>query len=298
MVKINPHTKLLGLIGDPVSHSLSPKLHNYVIKKLGLNYRYLAFSVNSGDLSSATSGARALGVKGLNVTVPHKVSVVREVDELTEAGEATSAVNTLIFKENDLLIGDNTDWLGFIDALRVNDFDPAGKHCLVFGAGGAARAVVYGLARAGSKQIFVVNRTVANAEELVEELQAYSGSTELGYMGLEDFSFGKEMLDYELVVNATSVGLEDNHRSLWREKPVLNPDQLVFDLIYNPFPTQFLKVASQAGAKVVGGMDMLILQGLRSLQLWTGAELDREEVLAELKKYLGGKNGSQGPHCW
>lgn len=298
MVKINPHTKLLGLIGDPVSHSLSPKLHNYVIKKLGLNYRYLAFSVNSGDLSSATSGARALGVKGLNVTVPHKVSVVREVDELTEAGEATSAVNTLIFKENDLLIGDNTDWLGFIDALRVNDFDPAGKHCLVFGAGGAARAVVYGLARAGSKQIFVVNRTVANAEELVEELQAYSGSTELGYMGLEDFSFGKEMLDYELVVNATSVGLEDNHRSLWREKPVLNPDQLVFDLIYNPFPTQFLKVASQAGAKVVGGMDMLILQGLRSLQLWTGAELDREEALAELKKYLGGKNGSQGPHCW
>lgn len=298
MVKINPHTKLLGLIGDPVSHSLSPKLHNYVIKKLGLNYRYLAFSVNSGDLSSATSGARALGVKGLNVTVPHKVSVVREVDELTEAGEATSAVNTLIFKENDLLIGDNTDWLGFIDALRVNDFDPAGKHCLVFGAGGAARAVVYGLARAGSKQIFVVNRTVANAEELVEELQAYSGSTELGYMGLEDFSFGKEMLDYELVVNATSVGLEDNHRSLWREKPVLNPDQLVFDLIYNPFPTQFLKVASQAGAKVVGGMEMLILQGLRSLQLWTGAELDREEILAELKKYLGGKNGSQGPHCW
>ncbi|MBS3812866.1 shikimate dehydrogenase [Candidatus Bipolaricaulota bacterium] len=287
MVEIDASTKLLGLIGNPVGGSLSPKLHNHLIQQMGMNYCYLAFSVEREDLAAAIEGARALGVNGLNVTIPYKVDVFREMDGVSESAEAISAVNTIVFKEDGELYGDNTDWRGFLKSLEVNGFHPGGKRCLVFGAGGAARAVLYGLVRAGAESVLVANRTASKARELVEELEGSGEDTELNSAGLSRLPSRSKLAEYDLFVNATSVGSgELTRESVWEPGFYSCGDQVFFDLIYNPDPTKFLRTAANRGAKTIGGLDMLILQGLESLRIWTDVEFDRRKALSELREIL------------
>lgn len=287
MAEINASTKLLGLIGDPVRDSLSPRLQNWAIERLGLNYRYFAFPVKEGSVREAIKGAKELGVKGLNVTVPHKKTVVEYLDDLSRAARVMDAVNTVTFAQKEKLEGDNTDWKGFSQSLDFHDFDPEGRKCLVFGAGGAAAGVVYGLVRRGVKEIIIVNRTEAKAVELAGKIGGLSPGVELEARPLAGSDIHKRVEQSELVINATSVGTGSTKgKAIWEDGTSFHSGQLVYDLIYNPSPTKFLELADDAGAETIDGLDMLIFQGLESLNQWTGEELESRETVEELRQYL------------
>ena len=289
MSNIDTETKLLGLIGDPVKDSLSPKFQNLALEKLDLNYRYFAFPTEKEKVASVVRGARDLGVEGLNVTVPHKEEVGELMDELSRSAGTVDAVNTIVFQNDGSLKGENTDWLGFIRSLKLHDFNPEGKGCLVFGAGGGAAGVIYGLIREGADRIVVVNRTEARARSMVKRMSGISPGVDLDARPLSGYDLGRRVEEADLVVNATSVGMGDTSgQAIWEEPENFGSEQLIYDLVYNPYPTKFLELAGNAGAKTVDGLDMLILQGLESLKLWTGEEFDMELMLADLREELRG----------
>ncbi|MEF8798931.1 MAG: shikimate dehydrogenase, partial [Candidatus Bipolaricaulota bacterium] len=231
MNRINPETRVLGLIGNPVKDSLSPKLQNRAIKELGLNYRYFAFRVEVGGVDRAVAGAKELGFRGLNVTVPHKRRVTELMDELSGSATSIGAVNTIIFNKNGNLLGDNTDWRGFVKSLEIRGFDPKDKTCLVFGAGGGARGVVYGLIREGAGEVVVANRTVERAEKLVKDMKSVSGGANLISVSLSADTLAGDVKAADLVVNATSVGMGSTKgESIWKDSESFHEDQLVYDL--------------------------------------------------------------------
>jgi shikimate dehydrogenase len=265
-------THAVGIIGDPIRHSLSPVLHNAAFAALGLDWAYLAFEVAEGAGSAAVTAVRALGLEGLSVTMPHKADAAGAVDRLSPTAERLGVVNTVV-RRGSLLLGESTDGDGFIDALRADrGFDPAGRRCVILGAGGAARAVVLALAEAGAAEVVVVGRTPSRAEGTA----ALAGS--LGRVGVaEDAS------EADLVVNATPVGMEGTTTSGLPVDPrLLGGGQLVADLIYAPAVTAFLEAARARGAATVNGLGMLVHQAGRQFHLWTGnaAPLDAMSAAA------------------
>jgi len=289
MSKIDAETKLLGLVGNPVEDSLSPDLHNHTVEVLGLNYRYFAFPVEADRVGPVFRGAKELGLAGLNVTVPHKRKAVEFMDSLSRSAETVEAVNTIVFEENGSLRGDNTDWIGFIESLKLNEFHPQNKRCLVFGAGGAAAGVVYGLVREGAEWIDIVNRTENRAKKLARKMRGISPGVELRARPLSGYDLSTRIERADLIINATSVGMAGSeNQAIWEDGDNFRSDQMVYDLVYNPHPTEFLKIAKDAGARTVDGLDMLILQGLESLKLWTGEEFDTEPLVDDLRKKLRG----------
>lgn len=292
---------ILGLLGYPVSHSLSPKMHNRIIKDLGLEMYYTLFSVPPARLKEAMKGVQALGIRGLNVTAPYKEEVIPYLDRLSPFARMVGAVNT-IRREGDTLTGYNTDGWGFIQGLQANGFRSVEK-VLILGAGGAARAVAHALLLTGVRKIIVSNRTAVRARELVERLKTdYQRYRDENFPAdfSEDFplkpnlppSFSAEWiplkvypgtraiylpgpfepdeLEVELIVNATCVGMEGGPEGLPVNPDIFRPGQRVYDLIYNPAKTQLLKTAESKGAEVAGGVTMLVYQGALAFQLWTG----------------------------
>lgn len=261
-------TRVAGVIGDPVRHSLSPVLHNAAFAALGLDWVYVAFPVPEGRAPEALTGMRALGIEGLSVTMPHKAAVAGAVDRLSPVAGRLGAVNTVV-RRGDELVGDNTDGAGFLDALRAGPgFDPDGRRCLVLGGGGAARAVVLALAQAGAAEVVVVNRTPARGQEAAE-LAGAAGRT--GSAG--------DAASAELVVNATPVGMAGSGPGGGSEAlpggidpSDLGPGQLVVDLVYEPRVTPLLRAAGSRGATTAGGLGMLVHQAGHALRLWTGEE--------------------------
>ncbi|HEX3622043.1 MAG TPA: shikimate dehydrogenase [Acidimicrobiales bacterium] len=256
-------TRLAAVIGSPVRHSLSPAMHNAAFAALGLDWAYLALEVRPGDVPAALAGVRALGLGGLSVTIPHKAAVAAEVDELTPTAAAIGAVNTVVPLGDGRLRGDNTDGAGFLASLADEGFDPAGRHCLVLGAGGAARAVVHALAGAGAAEVVVVNRSPARAEE------AAALAATVGRVGSP-----ADVAAADLVVNATPVGLAGSDSDVAAVLPLdpalLGPGQLVVDLVPNPAVTPWMVAARAGGAGVAGGLGMLVHQGALAFELWTG----------------------------
>lgn len=257
-------TRLAGVIGDPVRHSLSPAIHNAAFAALGLDWAFLAFPVVAGRAPEALAGAMALGVVGLSVTMPHKAAVLALVDRATPRAAALGAVNTVV-RQGEVLMGDNTDGPGLVESLRSDQgFDPDGRRCLVVGAGGAARAVVLALAQAGAAQVVVVNRSRDRAEAAA----ALAGAT--GRVGEAADADG-----VELIVNATPLGMD---RSPAVADPLavpaerLGPGQLVVDLVYHPLVTPLLSAARGRGARTANGLGMLVHQAGHAFRLWTGAE--------------------------
>ncbi|MCB0045743.1 MAG: shikimate dehydrogenase [Caldilineaceae bacterium] len=262
----------VGLLGWPVSHSVSPAMHNAAFAELGLDdWRYVTLPVPpepSARILEAVLGLRALGLRGANVTVPHKQAVIPTLDELTPAARAMGAVNT-IWIEEDRLWGDNTDGPGFVADLRQHAVDPAGKTALVLGAGGSARAVVYGLADAGCRAIVILNRTVGKAEALAETMQQLFPACAIsaGRM-VADLA---RCADADLVINCTSLGMTPNVTSMpWSADIPFRAGQVVYDLVYNPAETRLLRKASEDGAQAVGGLGMLVMQGALAFARWTG----------------------------
>ncbi|WP_457615127.1 shikimate dehydrogenase [Methanopyrus sp.] len=286
-VSIDAETNVVGLIGHPVEHSLSPVMHNAAFKELGLNYVYLTFDVPPEKLEGAVRGAVDLGIVGLNVTIPHKEAVKGLCDELDRDAELIGAVNTVRLSQ-DKIEGFNTDGEGFLLALREEaDFDPRGTKSVILGAGGAARAVSFKLATEGADEIVIANRTVERAERLAKELEK-KVRVKARAIGLNGKEIGRELRDADLLVDATPVGMYPNED----EPPLVTADQMhenliVNDLVYNPPKTRLLEEAEKAGATPVSGVGMLVYQGALAFELWTEEEAPvdvmREAVLEHLR---------------
>ncbi|MCU1373743.1 MAG: shikimate dehydrogenase [Actinomycetia bacterium] len=274
------HTRLAAVIGDPVRHSLSPAIHNAGFRAAGLDWAYLAFDVPAGGGAAAVEAMRVLGIDGLSVTMPQKAEVSAAVDRLSPAAEALGAVNTVV-REGSVLLGENTDGEGFLNALRLDEgVDVAGMRCLVIGAGGAARAVVRALAGAGVAEVVVAARRPEAAA------LAVALAPGVGRVGSADAADAAD-----LVVNATPVGMGevvDLTPTLPVEASRLGAGQVVVDLVYHPLITPLVAAARQQGAVAVNGVGMLLHQAAIAFQLWTGAEAPLEAmsaaVLAELAK--------------
>ncbi|MGC8825724.1 MAG: shikimate dehydrogenase [Anaerolineae bacterium] len=265
MSDIDASTRLTGIIGWPVEHSLSPVMHNAAFTALGLNWRYAAFPVPPQYLGDAVRGLRALGLAGANITIPHKEAVIPFLDVLSPAAKAVGAVNTICV-DGEYLLGDNTDVLGFLAALDQAEVPLHGRRALVLGAGGSARAAVYGLLLRGA-QVYILARTPARARRLADDMRA---AVEGGKVETVEQAPG----EVDVVVNCTPVGMWPQYDG---ESPLpaevhLHPGMAVMDLVYRPLETVLLRQAREAGARAVSGLEMLVWQGAAAFKHWTGQD--------------------------
>jgi shikimate dehydrogenase len=267
--------QLVGLIGWPLEHSLSPAIHNAAFAALELNWRYLPLPVRPGataEVEAAVRGLLALDFRGANVTVPHKQAVMQYLDEISSTARAIGAVNTIVVQEG-RLCGYNTDGDGFVAALREAQFEPAGRRALVVGAGGAARAVVHGLLSSKVEKVTVLNRTLERAQVLVSELGGQSGRLRALLLTPETVVEAASSPEVGLLINATTVGMWPQvGGSIWPERRALPASLTVFDLVYNPLETHLLQQARESGARAVDGLGMLVMQGALAFVKWTGVQ--------------------------
>jgi shikimate dehydrogenase len=266
---ITGKTIVCGIIGDPIGHSLSPIMHNRSFKKLGLGYVYVPFRVRSGDLKKAVEGIRGIGVRGLNVTIPHKVAVMQFLDRIEPLAEEIGAINTIV-NDGGILTGYNTDATGFLQTLRDNGVQPSGKKVVLLGAGGAARAIGNVLAQENARlTIFNRLQQLSWAEDIAYRLARCYGA-DVKAVELSRENLQKALPDAEILVNATSVGMHPADDQTPVNADLLHAHLTVFDIVYNPSPTRLLKEAGLAGAKTIGGVEMLVSQGAISFEKWTG----------------------------
>jgi shikimate dehydrogenase len=264
--------KIVGLIGYPLGHSLSPAMQNAAFKKLGLDYEYELFEIKPEDLSEALAGMRALHIAGFNVTVPHKEAVLPLLDEVTQLARVIGAVNTVV-NQDGRLIGYNTDGEGFIDSLRQDaKIEPKGKNIVVLGAGGASRAVSVMLAEAKVKTVVISDVIAEKAQDLAayvdSSFEISCRSAAVGSVELQQAIDGADLL-----VNTTPLGMHPRVGiSPLGNEAKLPKGIVVYDLVYNPAETKLLEQAKEAGARPVSGLGMLVRQGAIAFSIWTGEE--------------------------
>ncbi len=285
MSTVDSGTGLLGLFGHPVEHSISPLIHNQALKKHNLNFVYLAFDIKPEAVQSAVAGIRSFGIKGVNVTIPHKKKVVEYLDIVEDTAQKLKAVNTIVNDEG-CLKGYNTDIAGFQRMLEKDgQFIIKGKKVLIIGAGGAARAVCSALCEKDAAELYIINQTPEKALRVVEKWSATYPEIEFGGGGLTEEFYGPLLEKVDLVVDTTPVGMEPNVE----QPPVIktgniHSGQLVVDLVYNPRETTILQEASKKGARTLNGLPMLLYQAAESFHLWTGVYPDVEGWYDLLKK--------------
>ena len=276
-------TKIYGIIGDPVTHTLSPLLHNTAFREMGLNCIYLPFQVDNTELSAAIKGIRAMKIHGFNVTMPHKLTIVPLIDRLDPLAIKIGAVNTIGNNEGKLT-GYNTDAAGFTRALLDNGVDPRGKKVIVFGAGGVSRAICFALAEQKC-EIVIVNRTIDKARKLANIVSIVS-SQKVKSLNISEGTLDKPLYEADIIVNATSVGMGETIGRSVVAAGLLHSSMVVFDTIYHPIETQLIKDAKKIGAQVIGGLDMLLWQGAIAFKIWTGLDAPFELMKNELTRVL------------
>jgi shikimate dehydrogenase len=281
--------KYLGVIGWPLERTLSPVFQQVALDHLRLNIEYQAWPTPPYGLETRITTMRSPTVLGGNVTVPHKEAVIRLIDEVDPLSMRTGAVNTIVNREG-RLFGYNTDVAGFMRALREDGgFEPEGKRVVVAGAGGAARAVVVALLEAGARSISVINRTLSRANRLVEDFRAEAGETEIRALPEMYASWMAVMGTCDLLVNCTSAGSSGSEDESPVPVDLIRPNMLVYDLIYHPAETPLMKAARKAGARVLGGLQMLVYQGAASFALWTAQEAPLDIMFEAASKASGAK---------
>jgi shikimate dehydrogenase len=268
-------TQLVGVMGWPIAHTLSPAMHNAAFRALDMNWAYVPLAVPPAQVGAAVAGLRALGFRGCNVTVPHKEAVIAHLDRCPPRVARFGAVNTLIVERDEdrpaTVAGENTDVQGFICALRRGGFEPQGRRVLVIGAGGAARGVVFSLCSAGAAAVTVVNRTLARAERLVADLEPLAGGTRLEAGALSRQALARGAEQAELLVHTTSLGMWPHAQtSIWPADLPYPPHLALCDLVYRPEVTRIMQQAQAAGAWTLGGLGMLVEQAALSFEMWTG----------------------------
>lgn len=259
-------TKLVGVIGNPVAHSLSPVMHNAAFENLGMNWAYVPLPVEPHMLQGALRGLPALGFMGANVTVPHKEKVIQFLDELAPGAKKIGAVNTISVTRRGL-VGDNTDWSGFLTDLRDVGFDPEGRRALILGSGGSGRAVAYGLGFVGA-HVIICSRNVAAGRALATHLRSLLQNKSIAVFPQEDLRHLDSKID--LIVNTTPLGMvPDADSSPWPDEVPFPSCKLVYDLVYTPARTRLMEQAGRSGIGSVNGLGMLVRQAAESFKIWT-----------------------------
>jgi len=285
---IDANTKLFGLLGNPVGHSMSPFMQNQFLEQCGVNGVYLAFAVEPAQVGAAIAGMHALGVRGCNVTIPHKEAVIPYLCGMSKAAEACGAVNTLIYRPEGYY-GDNTDGAGLLAALAAkHDWRAAGQRILLVGAGGAAKGVSVAMALQGAAEICIANRSVDKAVRLAEQIASLS-STKTRAISLENLQDTALYAQYHTIVDTTSLGMSPNvEERIPLPVEVLTAQHLVVDLVYNPLETKLLRLARKAGARTASGLGMFLYQGALSFAAWTGMQPQVDAMEAQLIAKLCG----------
>lgn len=278
--RITGHTRVVGLIGHPVRHSLSPVIHNAGFRSTGVDFTYVAFDVAPGAAASALEAARVLDLAGLSVTMPHKSDVARAVDDLGESASRLDSVNTVEFLPGGRLIGHSTDGDGLVSSLSHRDVEVRDRSVVVFGAGAAARSVIDALARHGARSIVVVNRTLESARRAVHLAHGRGETCEVS----DEVSVAGRIASADIVVNATSVGMgspsagEILTSDLPFDPAALVPGKIVVDLVYHPIETPLLRLARSKGCQAIDGLGMLVHQAALQQIIWTSHSPDVEEM--------------------
>jgi shikimate dehydrogenase len=284
-MKITGKTKLIGIFGDPVAHTLSPAMQNAAFESLGMDFVYVPFHVRPAELKAAVGAIRALGMPGVNITIPHKEKVIELLDGLDEDARAIGAVNTVVNREGKLT-GYNTDGEGFLRSLtEETGFNSQGKTIIILGAGGAARGILASVLKKKNKKperVIVANRTFERAEGLVKEFNEKFEGSNLEAIGLDEAGLGPALEEADLLVNATSIGMEGGmeggggqgghggHGPLLFMIDKLPDTAIVSDIVYKPIVTEFIREADERGLTTHRGLGMLVGQGALSFELWTG----------------------------
>lgn len=281
MAEKNYRAELVGVFGDPVDGNPTCVIEEAAFAAANLNWRYLTCRVRPGDLGDAIAGMRAMNMRGINLTMPHKIDVIPYLDSMSEAAELIGAVNTVAVRDGKLF-GDNTDGRGFVQSLRDEEIPLKGRTITILGAGGAAKAIGVECALAGVKKINIVNRNAERGKALAETINARTNAKAeyFPWNGTAQIPDGTEIL-----INATCVGLFPNVD----EVPDVNfdqitPDMLVCDVVFNPVLPLFLKRAREKGAKIITGIGMLVNQGALNYKIWTGLDADRKIMMDALVK--------------
>ena len=276
MKEITGHTRLTGLLGSPVSHSISPMMHNESFRQLGLDYVYLAFDVGIDTLGKAVEGLRALNVRGFNLTMPDKNRMSELCDKLSPAAEIIGAVNTVV-NDNGIFTGYTTDGIGYMRAVADAGHDIIGKKMTLLGAGGAATAVLVQAALDGVSEISVFSirdSFFERAERTVAALNERTNCKVTLYDFEDESILRREIGDSAILTNGTSVGMAPNtDRSIITDSTMFHKDLIVSDVIYNPRETKLLKLAKEAGCATFNGLYMLLYQGAEAFKLWTGQDM-------------------------
>ncbi|MFH2122877.1 MAG: shikimate dehydrogenase [Pseudomonadota bacterium] len=274
-ISINGQTTLYGIIGNPVSHSLSPSMHNAAFAEMGENSVYLPFPLQ--DLEVGIQGLKALGIKGVSVTIPYKEAIIPLLDEIEDVARKIGAVNTLVIRDVDgkkRLYGSNTDWLGANRALSEK-ISLRGAQVVLLGAGGSARAIGFGVQQQGAKLV-LCSRTESRGRALARDLGC-------PWHSLDDAG----SLHGDILVNATSVGMQPEHKVSPVASTILSRFQVVMDIVYAPLSTRLLRESKAAGCQVINGLEMLLYQGVAQFELWTGKTAPVELMRQKLYQVTG-----------
>jgi len=285
--EINGKTKIIGVIGENIENSLSPLLHNQIILKHSLDFCYLPFQVAESDLDEAIQGIRALNVRGVNITFPYKEKVIEFLDELEESARRIGAVNTIVNNKGNLS-GYNTDVIGFKKSLQDKEkFVIKEKKAVILGAGGAARGVIYALLEEGIEEISIFNRTLEKAEKIEQDFYPFFPRSIINIFSFEQNDLKDKIKEANFLVNTTSIGMASqlNNTPLLDEK-LFHPNLLVYDIIYHPAKTLFLREAERAEAKIINGLPMLVYQGIESFYLWSGLKVKGKEALEIIRRII------------
>ncbi|MGE5364234.1 MAG: shikimate dehydrogenase [Bacteroidota bacterium] len=285
--RFNLDTKIVGLIGHPIRHTYSPLMHNISFDLAGLNYVYLPFDVPISNLKSAVKGMMSLGIKGFNVTIPHKENIIQLLHNISDEASIVGAVNTIV-NENGRLSGYNTDVHGITETLSPYRDEISGSEISVIGSGGAARSVIYSLIRHFKpSKINLINRTEQKAESLKEYFSAKMHFTNMKSYELFPPALVEVFRNSHLIVNTTPVGMSPNtDDTITTLEQSFMSGQIVFDIIYNPVRTKLLELAASQGAVTLDGLKMFVHQGAKSYELWTGQEMPVNKILKALKLYI------------
>lgn len=284
--RVTGKTKLMGVIGNPIEHSISPQLHNTINTKLDLDFIYVPFRVEQHQLEHAVNGLRALNFIGFNVTVPYKKDVIKYIDDVSKEALLMGAVNTVKMMDGKLY-GYNTDAEGFSRSFK----EEAGtgfkdKTVVMIGAGGAARSMAVKIAFEGAKCIYIINRTISKATE-ISDIVNNNVSNVVKCYSPEDDCVEEILSQSEIIINTTSVGMyPDIETSPVGENVKFAANQIIYDVVYNPVKTKFLKNAEDQGCKIINGLGMLFYQGVFAYEIWTGIKLSDELIKEAYNSYL------------
>jgi shikimate dehydrogenase len=279
--RITGKTKLIGLLGTPISHSLSPTMHNEAFAKLGLDYVYLAFDVGNEQLPSVIEGFRSLNIRGCNVTMPNKNLVCNYLDKLSPAAELAGAVNTIV-NDDGILTGHITDGIGYMRSLKEEDIDIIGRKMTIAGAGGAGKAIWIQAALDGVKEISIFNQRdhfFQNAKETIHMISERTGC-HIQLYDIEDSSkLHEEIATSAIFTNATSIGMKPYAgQSIIKDPAIFHSDLVVSDVVYIPKKSRLLEMADESGCRTINGLGMMLWQGAKAFEIWTGREMPVEYI--------------------